>query len=57
MELVARNRDENYSLERISEFERRIKLLIEDESMDYNLNSLNNPDNLHQLIAMKAYIL
>ena len=25
--------------------------------MDINLNGLSNSDNLHQLIAMKAYIL
>lgn len=53
MEMVVRNRDKPHHIQRIQEFERRIHLLLEEENLQYLVNNAN----VHQLIAMKAYII
>ena len=53
MEMVSKNREKPQHVERIEEFERRIHLLLEEENLQYLVNNAN----VHQLIAMKAYVI
>jgi hypothetical protein len=53
MEMVTKNRSKPQHIERIEEFERRIRLLLEEENLQYLVHNAN----VHQLIAMKAYVI